>query len=205
MTNFKLSLLALATLGAASVVAPAATAAPFDQVEVRSEAQLATYQKVYIAPVTISLEEPDANLLSQRRTSQYLQSQRPVSADAQARKSDDLYADLTRTFAKDFTLVDEPGPDVLTIAAEITRLIPSRPTAEERKRGVGSPEFANSVSPGGVDYNVMFSSGDEAIIEIEEASRSSLSDGYARVNVWHDVDRSFDRFSRQLAKFVKDN
>lgn len=198
--------LALATTLTVGFSLPTASAAPFDTVDVRSETQLATYQKVYIAPVAISLDEPATNLLSQRSRSQNIASQRPVSAEAQTRKSDDLHADLTRTFSKDFVVVDAPGADVLTVSAEITRLIPSRPTPEERKRGVGSPVFANSVSPGGVDYNVQISSGsEEAIIQIEESSRSSLNDGYARINVWHDVDRSFDRFSRQLAKFVKSN
>lgn len=203
--HLKLSLLALALAGTASLMAPSAAAAPFDKVEVSSQTQLATYQKVYIAPVSISLEEPTASLLAQRRRSAYISGQRPISEDTQTRKSSDLYDDLRRTFAKDFVLVDGPGQDVVTISAEITKLIPSRPTHAERNRSVGSLDYGRSVSAGGVDYTVVMSTGSEPVISIRDSFRASLSDGVPRNSVWHDVDRSFDRFSRQLARFVKAN
>ena len=195
-------------LAAALVMAPTfapASAAPFDSIEASTEQTLATYQKVYIAPVEITLETPNLDLLTSRRRSSYQGSQTPVSDEDQARKAADLHTQLTRSFAEHYTIVDAPAGDVLVISAEITKLLASRPTPEQRRRGVGSLSFGSSVSAGGVDYTVQIGSADEVFYNIQEDYRSNLNDSFPRTSVWQDADDSFRRFSRQLVRFVRNN
>lgn len=199
-------------LAAALLSAPAfapASAATFDRVEPNAETgttqTLATFQKIYIAPVAINLEAPEPNLLSARRRSSYAGSQPPVSDEEQARKAGDLHQQLTRTFARHFTIVDTPASDALTVSAKITRLLASRPTGEQRKRGTGALDFGRSVSAGGAAYTVTLSATDETLYTIEEDYRSNLNDNLPRTGVWQDADDSFRRFSKQLARFVRNN
>jgi len=195
----------LAAMLASASAFTSVSAASFDSVEVTTEQGLGSFQKVYIAPVEITLAEDEPRLLSERRRTSYVRSQPPVDPEEQARKAQDLHNQLTRRFSSGFTLVDAPAPDVLTISAEITRMLPSRPTFGQRRRGVGALNFGSSVSAGGVDYTVQMSSGDTSLYNITESYRSNLNDGLPRTGVWQDADRSFNRLSRQLLRFVQNN
>ena len=205
MSKLPLRLVALASLCAMSAACITASAAPFDSIESSREAPLATYQKVFIAPVEVTIEDIRSELLTARRRNSRTSRQQIVSEETKARKAVDLYEDLTWQFSRNFTIVDAPASDVLTISAEITNLISSRPTAEQQRRGVGQLVFNGSVAAGGADYIVTISSADEQIVIIEESYRSNLNDNIPRVGIWQDVDESFKKFSRQLARYVKNN
>lgn len=191
-------------LASATTFAPV-SASSFDKVEVTTEQELSTFRKVYIAPVEITLADDDPRLLSERRRTSYVRSQPPVDEEEQTRKAQDLHKQLTRRFSSQFTLVDAPADDVLTISAEITRMLPSRPTAGQRRRGVGALDFGGSVSAGGVDYTLQMSAGETPLYNITDSYRSNLNDGLPRTGVWQDANRSFNRFSRQLLRFVQNN
>jgi hypothetical protein len=197
-------ILLAAALTSATAFAPV-SASSFDKVEVTTEQELATFEKVYIAPVDITLADDEPRLLSDRRRTSYVRSQPPVDEEEQTRKAQDLHKQLTRRFSSEFTLVEAPADDVLTISAEITRMLPSRPTGSQRSRGVGALNFGGSVAAGGVDYTVQMSSGETPLYNITESYRSNLNDGLPRTDVWQDADRSFNRFSRQLLRFVQNN
>lgn len=184
---------------------PVSAAGPFDVIDVQTEVTLASYQKVYIAPVEITLEDAEFNVLSIRKRGDFGSEQRPAADHNLSQKAEDLHKKLIRAFKRDFTIVDAPGEDVLTIEAEITKLIPSRPTGKQRSSSLAKVTFAGSVMAGGVDYNVVLGSGETSLYNIRESHRSSLSDNIPRNSVWQDADASFSRFSRQLARFVKDN
>jgi len=205
MTKPVVRAIALALLCMTGLSQLPSSAAPFDTVESLSDKSLTSYQKVYIAPVTIQLKErsPKHNTLRRRNSSN--RDQRLVSQDTQNLKASELHADLKRSFAEKFTLVDAPANDVLTVETEITRLIPSRPTLAERREGVISVNPAGSISAGGASYNVVISVADNPIYNIQEKYKSSLSDNIVRVGIWQDTDRSFDQFSKQLARFVSKN
>ncbi len=181
------------------------SAEPFESIEITSEQVLSSYQKIHIAPVEVTLVDDEPKLLAERRRSSYVRSQPPVDERDQARKAEDLHKQLTHRFASQFTLVSSPAEDVLTISTKITRMLPSRPTSGQRRRGVGALGFGSSVSAGGVDYAVTMSASGVQFYSITESYRSNLNDGLPRTGVWQDADRSFDRFSRQLLHFVRSN
>lgn len=205
MSKLPLRVIALASLCMAGLSQVTSTAAPFDKVENKSETSLATYQKVYIAPVTIKLAEPATRLRTLRRRASTSRDQRIISQQTQDLKAAELHTDLKRSFSKNFTVVNSPASDVLTVAVEITRLIPSRPTVEERSRGIAAVSGAGSISAGGASYSVVLSTADEELYSIQEQYRSSLSDNIVRVTIWQDTDHSFNQFSKKLARFVKNN
>ena len=189
--------LAAATLTLASV----AHAGPFDTVTLETDAPLSGYEKVYIAPVTVDFGDQRI-----RRSIRDFSGLRPVSERDQARKSEDLVEDLQREFGKRYVLVDGPGEDVLTVETILTRLVSTRPTLADLGGANVNLSF-QSVYAGGANYQVTLREGDAliGIIEEDQTRQNSLNDGRPRVGIWQDADRSFNRFSRQLARYVEKN
>lgn len=203
--NTRTKLLALVALGIAAALPTATAQSPApNETPINTSVSLLSYQKVYIAPVEVSLEPVKFNLNSTRARGRYNTAQRAVSENDQEIKAKDLHKILSRTFAKDFELVNSPAPDVLTVSARITKLIPSRPTALERSRTIAT-QFGGSVSPGGANYTVEFSNQDTSLHTLQENYRGNLTDAVPRIAVWHDVDESFSRFSKKLSRYVKNN
>jgi len=191
---------ALALTAAASMLTSVAHADTFDTVEFEADAILSTYEKVYIAPVEVDFSEHRI-----RRNIRDINSIRPVSELDQARKADDFAEDLEREFGKRYTLVDAPGEDVLTIETTLTKLVSTRPTIADRRATNVNLSF-QSVYAGGADYQIQLSEGDTLIATIEEnQSSNTLNDGRPRIGIWQDTNRSFNRFSRQLARYVERN
>lgn len=187
--------------GATLALASAAHAGPFDDVSLTSDTSLATYEKIYIAPVSVDFGDQPI-----RRNIRDLRGLRPVTDSDQARRADDLADDLQREFGKRYVLVDAPGEDVLTVETTLTNLVSSRPTIADRRDASVNLDF-RSIYAGGADYLVTLREGDQLIGTIEEnhTHNSSSNDGRVRVGIWQDVDRSFSRFSRQLARYVQQN
>jgi hypothetical protein len=192
---------ALVFAGAALALAGTAHAGPFDAVSLASDTSLATYEKVYIAPVNVDFGDQPI-----RRNIRDLRGLRPVSDRDQALKADDLADDLQREFGKRYILVDAPGEDVLTVETTLTKLVSSRPTIADRRDASVNLDF-RSIYAGGADYLVTLREGDQLIGTIEEnhTRNTSLNDGRVRAGIWQDADRSFSQFSRQLARYVQKN
>jgi hypothetical protein len=119
--------------------------------------------------------------------------------DAEA-KAAELTAALRRGFAKDFTVVDAPGPGVLVIETTLTRLEASRPTMADyhREPGLGF----ESVYAGGAAVDVRMTRDGSDIAVLKDRYVGSFSDGSPRIGVWQDTDRAFSQWSRQLPVWV---
>lgn len=166
----------------------------FDQAQVMQPAALSNVQSVHVAPV--ALELPAAA----RRAGARGDEPRPVAArDAEA-KAAELTAALRRGFAKDFTVVEAPGPGVLVIEATLTRLEASRPTMADYQRepGLGF----ESVYAGGAAVDVRLSRDGSDIAVLKDRYVGSFGDGTPRIGVWQDTDRAFSLWSRQLPSWV---
>jgi hypothetical protein len=166
----------------------------FDQAQVMQPAALSNVQSVHIAPVTLEL--PTAA----RRVGTRGDEPRPVTARDAETKAADLTAALRRAFAKDFTVVDAPGPGVLVIEATLTRLEASRPTMADyhREPGLGF----ESVYAGGAAMDVRLSRDGSDVAVLKDRYVGSFGDGTPRIGVWQDTDRAFSRWSRQLPAWV---
>jgi hypothetical protein len=166
----------------------------FDQAQVMQPAALADVRSVHIVPVAVEL--PAAARRGDRRGD----APRPVAVrDAEA-KAAELTAALRRGFAKDFTVVDAPGPGVLVIETTLTRLEASRPTMADyhREPGLGF----ESVYAGGAAVDVRMTRDGSDIAVLKDRYVGSFSDGSPRIGVWQDTDRAFSQWSRQLPVWV---
>ena len=166
----------------------------FDQAQVMQPAALSNVRSVHVAPV--ALELPAATRRGDRRAD----APRPVAARDAETKAADLTAALRRAFAKDFTVVDAPGPGVLVIEATLTRLEASRPTMADyhREPGLGF----ESVYAGGAAMDVRLSRDGSDVAVLKDRYAGSFGDGTPRIGVWQDTDRAFSRWSRQLPAWV---
>ena len=158
-------------------------------------AALSNVQSVHVAPVAVEL--PAAT----RRAGARGDEPRPVAArDAEA-KAAELTAALRRGFAKDFTVVDAPGPGVLVIEATLTRLEASRPTMADyhREPGLGF----ESVYAGGAAVNIRLSRDGSDVAVLQDRYTGTFGDGTPRIGIWQDTDRAFTVWSRQLPRWVE--
>lgn len=167
----------------------------FDQAQVMQPAAMADVRSVHIVPVAVEL--PAATT---RRGDRRGDAPRPVAARDAETKAADLTAALRRAFAKDFTVVEAPGPGVLVIEATLTRLEASRPTMADchREPGLGF----ESVYAGGAAMDVRLSRDGSDVAVLKDRYVGSFGDGTPRIGVWQDTDRAFSLWSRQLPSWV---
>lgn len=157
------------------------------------EPSLASYEKIYIAPVSIDLPER-----TYRRGDD-----RPVSKRDQEDKAEDLETKLTRAFSEDFAIVSAPGEGVLTIETDIIRLQSSRPTKADLNREPGLS--FSSVFTGGATVSFTLSEDGVTLDEIEDSYYGNFNDGSPRTGIWQDADRAFSRLSNRLVRYVQNN
>lgn len=188
-------LILMVTLVLAAALPPA-MAGPFDELKVENTAAFANFEKVYIAPVGVELDEENV-----RRNVRDIRSDRPVSEKDRTRRAERSHADLTRALSKHFEIVDAPGADVLTVEATITRIVSTRPTLEDQ-RVVSIQLSFSSIYAGGGDFKVRLLQGDTIHAELEDSYRTNLNDGRPRVGIWQDYDRSSRQFARKLARYL---
>lgn len=188
---------ALAGIAMATTLPACASGSNFDTVDVQSEKSLASFEKVYIAPVSVALD-PET-----RRSVRDIRSDRPVSEQDQERQARELHEDLTRAFGQSFEIAEQPGPGVLTVDTTITRLVSTRPTIADASNTPGIS--FDSLYAGGADYDVTLRENGTVLAEIADARQTSLNDQRPRVGVWQDADRTHSEFSRQLARYVSKN
>ncbi len=184
----------------------AAVAASFDNVSfTKTDTPLSSYQQIHIAQVETKLPgEELRNRSNIRRGSRgFSNAQRYVSDKDQVQKANDLYEDLRSRLSRDFEIVDQAGPGVLTIETTITRLASSRPTFTDLSDST-SLRF-ESIYAGGAEAIFKLSENGETIATMEDSYIASLNDGFPRVGIWSDTDRVFSRWSRKLAKFISKN
>lgn len=194
---FRHILVASGTLLASSLIT--ATASPFDTLTVaETDASLASYQEVYLAPVKVSLS-PDT-----RRNVRDISSPRPVTENDQATRARKLHKSLTRAFGRHFTIVDTPGVNVLTIETTLTRLESTRPTLGDARTNP-QIDFGSSIYAGGAEFEVRLANGETLIAEISDNYQTRLNDGRPRIGTWQDADRANRSFSTKLARYVSRN
>ena len=196
LTKYRPLIVAL-TLVAGSAT-PTAIAAPFDTIETLQTVPLSSFEKVYIAPVRVELEDTKV-----RRNIRDTRSDRAVSDVDKERKARDSHKDIVNAFSKKFEIADAPGPDILTVETIVTRLSSTRPTLEDFNLNV-SLSF-KSVYIGKADFKVLLRQDDTVLAEIKDSASGNFNDGFPRISTWQDYDRLSDRFARKLAKYVARN
>lgn len=172
-----------------------AFAATFDKIEMVSATPLTSFQKVYVAPVKVKLDE-----INIRRNIRDISNDRPVSEQDQILRAQDLQDRLIRAFGKRFEIVEAPGEHVLTVEATITKLASSRPTLADFE-SEPSLNFA-SVYAGGADFSVRLTQGEITLINIQDSYATNFNDGRPRIGTWQDYDIVSRQFARKLMKYA---
>lgn len=190
--------LVLAAFAISATSFASAVASPFDELSYQEAANLSGFEKIYIAPVQVALDETNV-----RRNVRDIRSNRPVSERDQARKAEDAYEDLIEAFDRKFTLVDQPDEDTLIVEAVLTRLESTRPTLADYD--IHPQIDFSSVYAGGADFEVRLLQQDTLLVEISERHQTNLNDGRPRLGVWQDADRSMRRMASKLVKYVRSN
>lgn len=184
MRRMKLAL-AAAALTIGGLAGSAAHA--FDRASVVSGANLSGFQSVYVAPVKVSLES------GERRVS---------ARDAQA-KSADFRNEIVGAFERSHAIASAPGPDVLTVAATLTRLAANRPTAADYSE---NPSLSpHSFYAGGAGFEAAFSSGRGELAFVADDYAGFLDETASTAPLWRDADRAFSSWARRLQDFVEEN
>ena len=196
LTKYRPLIVALALVAGSAT--PTAIAAPFDTIETLQTVPLSSFEKVYIAPVRVELEDTRV-----RRNIRDISSDRAVSDVDKERKAQDSYEDIVRALSKKFEIADAPGPDVLTVETIVTKLSSTRPTLEDFNLNV-SLSF-NSVYAGEADFKVLLRQDDTVLAEIKDSASANFNDGLPRIAIWQDYDRLSNRFARKLAKYIRQN
>ena len=194
LTKYRPLIVALALVAGSAT--PTAIAAPFDTIETLQTVPLSSFEKVYIAPVRVELEDTRV-----RRNIRDISSDRAVSDVDKERKAQDSHEDIVRAFSKKFEIADAPGPDVLTVETIVTKLSSTRPTLEDFNLNV-SLSF-KSVYVGEADFKVLLRQDDTILAEIKDSASGNFNDGLPRIAIWQDYDRLSSRFARKLARFVE--
>jgi len=153
---------------------------------------------VYIAPVKVELADPKV-----RRTIRDNISDRPVSDNDKARRAEQTYKHIVDAFGKNFEIVNTPTDDALIVEAIVTKLSSSRPTIADTRVNVGL-NFS-SIYAGGADFDVRLKQGTSLLVDISDSYQTQLNDGFPRTGTWQDYNRVSRRFSRKLAKYVRQN
>jgi len=174
--------------------------AQFDQISISPDLErpLSSYERVYIAPVAVSLPEP-ADRFQRRRGI----GRRPVSEKDQQAKAVDFQMELEQVLGRDFEIAAQPGPGVLEVRATLTELQSSRPTMAD-VQDVPNLDF-QSVYTGRADMVIELLEADTGLATIQDSYVASFNDGVPRTGVWQDVDFAFSRWARQLRRYLKRN
>ncbi|MEO0882489.1 MAG: DUF3313 family protein [Pseudomonadota bacterium] len=202
---FRTALSGIVALGMISLAGlDTAQAQRFDTIEKSGDITLNTYGQVYIAPVKVALEPEKVRRRGISRNPNRNADPNSILSDEDLEfNAGRLHHDLVNAFGKNFTLVEEPGEGVLTVDTTITRLVSTRPTAKELGRTGGLDPL--SIGAGGASYLVELKEGETPLVTIAERDQSTLNDGVPRFGIWQDAERSFNRFSRNLARYTKRN
>ena len=185
----------LLLLTAAFSFGAGAASEPFDKFEIGEGADLAAYERVYVAPVMVS-ERLAARIdyvpLNASDTV------RPLSPGNVRRNVEEVEEVIKAAIGKHVTLVDEPGPRDLTIQIILTDLNPNRPSEAELK--VRPTMNASSVTAGGAGASVEFLVGDILIALGESAYAGNALDGQS--HPWRDADLYFAALARDIASLL---
>ncbi len=185
-----------------------AHAAPFDNVAITGTKtkSFSSYDAVYIAPIQLSLPQNGEKTL--RRTRLGLSTNagrrfRPISDRDRDRKANDLYGELSAALERNFELADSPGVGILTIKTTLTDLRSTRPTIADYSNQINLS--ANSLYTGGASIIIVLSEDGSEIANISDKFDTSFNDPRPRVGIWEDADRAFERWGRNLRKYISKN
>lgn len=187
----------IACIAALALVASCTTTgtdARFDSLElVEADILFTNYDRVYLAPVTVSDEVRERigyrPLGASDRT-------RPISERDISEKTADIYDDIKDAIDNEVTLVEAPGPGILMVEVVMTRLESNRPTQADL--GANPGLSMSSVYSGAAAAEVTFSEDGQPLAVAEDSYFPSLNDSLPSGPVWSTVDRFSGRLARKL-------
>ncbi|WP_031555501.1 DUF3313 family protein [Parvularcula oceani] len=190
---------ALVALGACATPTGMEAASRFDSFEAAAPVQLGDYDRVYLAPIAVSddiLDRLDRQIYRGTRDSEWAIDERTINA-----KVEDLREDLVAELSERTTLVDAPGPGVLTIQLTLTELASNRPTIAALSE---EPSLSfQSISTGGAAVEAQLLEGDRVLAMFEDRSRfNPINDPVVQAGIWTEADRYFRQLGDKLAALL---
>ncbi len=168
----------------------------FDSASLSPDANLASYDKVYIAPVKF-----DASLLQRDRPSRFGSEPRRVSQKDLNDRADYLERQLAREIGKTRTLVDAPGSDVLTIETRLSEVQSSAPTMTDYSDEPGLS--ARSIYAGGaaVSFTMRDSTG-AVLASLDDEYQARFNDRPRPTGIWSDANDAFRKWAKNVARAI---
>ncbi|MBB4658746.1 DUF3313 family protein [Parvularcula dongshanensis] len=182
------------------LAAACATSGPasFDSFEAAEAADFASYDQVYIAPITASQDVLDR--IGARPISRFDRT-RPLDQDDIDGQIEDLREAIEERVGRVATLTDAPGPGVLTMQITLTELQSNRPTMAEMRE---DPSLSfESISVGAAAVDIVLSEEGRTLATIEDENFfRRIDDPAVSSRRWATADIYFDRLSRKLADLL---
>ncbi|NRA30379.1 MAG: DUF3313 family protein [Parvularculaceae bacterium] len=192
--------LAILTLAAcaSSPTGPGATGR-FDSFNAVQTRDFTGYDSVYIAMPTASEE-----LLERRNIRTLRRQERPIGDREISFMANQLMGDLNRELGRVATIVGNPGPGVLTVQTEITKLNANRPTQTEMQVEPGLS--FESIYAGDAAVTIRLLEDDKllAVIKDEDNMQRLFDRGPQVFGIWDTARQHFGRVSAKLAALLQD-
>lgn len=191
----------LAALGAVFFATACATSGTsgFDEADISTGADLASYNSVYIADVAVApeLANRDTRVSTTQALGKY---DRPVSQRDLAELAGDIQGALSREVGRVKTTVPAPRPGALTVQATLVDVASNRPTMADVSAQPGLSQ--QSVYAGGVEIAIVLSDGSEQLATLVERYDGMLQDDVGPPSTWEDANRGIDITARKLAQLL---
>lgn len=199
MRKLILSLVILTLAGCATSATGPGAASRFDSFNAVETRDFTSYDKVYIAMPTASEE-----LLERRNIRSLRRQERPIGDREINFMANQLMSDLNRQLGQVAQVVGNPGPGVLTVQTEITKLNANRPTQTEMQAEPGLS--FESVYAGDAAVTIRLLEEDRllAVIKDEDNMQQLFDRGPQVFGIWDTARQHFGRVSAKLAALLQD-
>ena len=159
-----------------------------------SSVDFASYESVYVAPVTAS--EGLQKLVGYRPVGPS-DTKRPLRQSDIDDQASDLTEALRDRLGGQVAMAEAGGPDILTIAVEITKLEANRPTMADYDVEPGLS--FESVYAGAAAVKITFSEDGTVLATASDADTPSLNESLPPAGIWSTADRFFFRLANKVA------
>jgi len=200
MRKLVASLALIALTACASTATGPGAASRFDSFRAVETRDFTGYDRVYIAMPVASDE-----LLERRDVRRVVRNDvRPIGDREINQMANQLFNDLNRQVGRVAQVVGNPGPGVLTIQSEITKLNANRPTQTELGREPGLSFDSIYVGDAAVTIRLLEEDRLLAVIKDADNERSLQDRSIQSFGIWDTARRQFGQVSAKLAALLQD-